>query len=219
MVVMTCRRACRSPRLAKVTSFSASGRSRFAFASVVVIRPCSNSDVARLASISRWCAGDPPRRGPLVGVGMSVLPQAAGRCEGRLRSVVVLSWVISVPGRSPSGRRGPPRRPAHGSELLGLLVGALVVLRLLLVTGGELAGALVGVGLVALVVALDRGRDESGRAVLEGQAHRRELHLDLVDRLRTEVADVEQVGLGAGDELTDGVHALALEAVVGPDGE
>src|SRR3954453_11341351 len=63
MVVITWRRACRSPRLAKVTSFSASGRSRFALASVVVIRPCSNSDVARLASISRSCAGDPPRGG------------------------------------------------------------------------------------------------------------------------------------------------------------
>src|SRR4051812_12820680 len=77
--VITWRRACRSPRLAKVTSFSAYGRSRLALASVVVIRPCSNSEVARLASISRSCDGEPPRRGPLVGVGMSVLPQAAGR--------------------------------------------------------------------------------------------------------------------------------------------
>src|SRR5882757_7081072 len=60
---------------------------------------------------------------------------------------------------------------------------------------------------------------ESGRAVLERQAHTRQLRLDLVDRLRTEVADVEQVRLGARDQLTHGVDALALEAVVGADGE
>src|SRR5512139_3974775 len=53
-------------------SRSASGRSRLALASVVVIRPCSNSAVARFASMSRSCAGPPPRRGPLVGVGMVV---------------------------------------------------------------------------------------------------------------------------------------------------
>ena len=46
---------------------------RFAFVSVVVMRPCSNSAVARLASMSRSCAGPPPRRGPLVGVGIVVL--------------------------------------------------------------------------------------------------------------------------------------------------
>src|SRR3954451_13811150 len=78
MVVITWRRACRSPRLAKVTSFSARGRRRFAFVSVVVIRPCSKSEVARLGSISFSCAGGPPRRGPLVGGGMSVLPQRGG---------------------------------------------------------------------------------------------------------------------------------------------
>src|SRR3954451_19871164 len=163
MTVITWRRACRSPRLAKVTSFSAYGRSRFALAAVVVIRPCSNSDVARLASISRSCAGDPPRRGPLVGVGMSVLPQAAGpRC--RLRSMVVLTsralragWCLraSVAGAAAVPDGGSPRRPAGpaacprrerasggGSgvllELLGLLVGAVVVLRLV-VAGGEVA--------------------------------------------------------------------------------
>jgi MFS family permease len=40
-------------------------------ASVVVMRPCSNNAVARLATMSRSCAGPPPRRGPLVGVGMT----------------------------------------------------------------------------------------------------------------------------------------------------
>src|SRR5215212_8425811 len=217
--VITWRRACRSPRLAKVTSFSAYGRSRLALASVVVIRPCSNSEVARLASISRSCDGDPPRRGPLVGVGMSVLPQAAGGSAGCVRGgavVRVVRWCsrsVSLPGGQhrtagyPTVRRG-------ASELLGLLVGGVAVLDV-----GVLGRPLVGVGLVALVVALDGGGDEPGRAVLEREAHGRQLHLDLVDRLRTEVADVEQVGLGAGHELTDGVHALALEAVVGAEGE
>src|SRR5439155_21614355 len=68
--VSTRRRECRSPRLALVMSCSASGRSRLALVSVVVMRPCRNSDVARFASISRSCAGLPPRRGPLVGVGI-----------------------------------------------------------------------------------------------------------------------------------------------------
>src|SRR5947208_1558869 len=67
----TRRRACKSPRFANVTNRSASGRSRFAFASVVVIRPCSKSAVAKLPRISRSCEGPPPKRGPLVGVGIS----------------------------------------------------------------------------------------------------------------------------------------------------
>src|SRR6201992_1113950 len=62
-------------------------------------------------------------------------------------------------------------------------------------------------------------RVESGRAVLEREAHAGELALDLVDRLLPEVADVEQVGLAATDELADRVDAFALEAVVGADGE
>src|SRR6185436_16950160 len=75
-VVSTRRRAARSPRLAFVISRSASGRSRLALVSVVWIRPCLNSEVARLASINRSCAGLPPRRGPLVGVGISSAPMA-----------------------------------------------------------------------------------------------------------------------------------------------
>src|ERR671921_156105 len=138
MTLNACLRAWRSPRLANVTSFSASGRSRFAFAWVVVIRPCSNSDGARLASISRSCAGDPPRRGPLVGVGMSVLPQAAGRCVlGCIRGgavvpggsvrVVLLAFSFAAPRAAPDG--GFPRRPAGVLlELLGLLVGGVAVL-------------------------------------------------------------------------------------------
>src|SRR3954449_297770 len=121
MVVITWRRACRSPRLAKVTSFSARGRRRFALVSVVVIRPCSKSDVARLASISFSCEGDPPRRGPLVGVGMSVLPQAAGGSAGCVLGGAVVRVVLafSVALRS----------AAPDSELLRLLAGGVGVAR------------------------------------------------------------------------------------------
>src|SRR3954451_13162288 len=62
-------------------------------------------------------------------------------------------------------------------------------------------------------------RVEARSAVLEREAHLVQLRLDLVDRLGTEVADVEQVLLRARDQLTHGVDALTLEAVVGPDGE
>src|SRR3954452_25376635 len=156
IVAITWRRACRSPRFAKVTSFSASGRSRFALVSVVVIRPCSNSEVARLASISRSCEGDPPRRGPLVGVGMSVLPQAAGRCVRGCGS-----FVVQCGGRAgAAGRRGVAAVRPIGSKLLGLPVVALGEL-LHVAVRPVLGRALVGVGLVALVVALDGGGDES----------------------------------------------------------
>src|SRR3954453_5883166 len=74
---------------------------------------------------------------------------------------------------------------------------------------------------VTLVVAVGAGggRVEVERAVLERQAQLGELLLDLGDGLRTEVADVQEVGLGACDELTHGVDALTLEAVVGADPE
>ncbi len=60
---------------------------------------------------------------------------------------------------------------------------------------------------------------EAGRGVLQRQAHVVELLLDLFDRLGAEVADVEQVLLGAGHELAHRVDALALQAVVGADRE
>src|SRR5215469_10981951 len=60
---------------------------------------------------------------------------------------------------------------------------------------------------------------EPRRGVLERQPHVGQLLLDLLDRLGAEVADVQQILLAAGDKLADGVDALALEAVVGPDGE
>src|ERR1700753_3443713 len=69
------------------------------------------------------------------------------------------------------------------------------------------------------VVAGDLRRVEAGRAVLERQTQLVQLDLHLVDRLLPEVADVEQVGLGARHQFSDGVHTLALEAVVRADGQ
>src|SRR4051812_1648699 len=179
MVLRTSRRLCRlctlpsSAFLALVISFSATGRSTRALASVVVILPCSNSAVARFETISRWWAGLPPRRAPFLGVGIASLSFLLGRTRYR--------------GRSIDGERG-------GSVLLVLHKRVVVVVAVRR-QGGR--------------------RVEAGRAVLEGQAHLDQLRLDLVDRLRTEVADVEQVLLRARDQLTHGVDALTLEAVVG----
>src|SRR4029450_6245506 len=63
-------------RLATVMRRSAWGRRRLALASVVRIRPSENRALARLAMSSFSWAGPPPRRGPLVGVGIWLfLPQ------------------------------------------------------------------------------------------------------------------------------------------------
>src|SRR6188472_3025262 len=90
MVLRTSRRLCNgfSPRcafLALVISFSATGRRNLARASVVVIRPCSNNAVARFATISRWCAGLPPRRAPFLGVGIAFSHILPGRARYRSR--------------------------------------------------------------------------------------------------------------------------------------
>ena len=72
MTIITRRLAWRSPRLAKVTIRSANGRRRLALVSVVWMRPWVNRAVARFASIKRSWAAPPPRRGPLVGLGIVV---------------------------------------------------------------------------------------------------------------------------------------------------
>src|SRR5689334_18903874 len=84
---------------------------------------------------------------------------------------------------------------------------------------GQRTAVVSEVVVVVAVVVRDRAGVEPGRAVLERQTHADELGLDLVDRLGTEVADVEQVRLAAAHELAHRVDALALEAVVRPDGE
>src|SRR5687768_1861095 len=73
----TWRRAARSPRLANVISFSANGRSCFAFASVVSMPSCTNSCAAIVDNRSLWWAGFEPSRGPFFGFGTGLLlPQA-----------------------------------------------------------------------------------------------------------------------------------------------
>src|SRR5215211_6756801 len=69
------------------------------------------------------------------------------------------------------------------------------------------------------VVACDLGRIEGGRAVLQRQTKLVQLDLHLVDGLLAKVADVQQIGLRAGDELAHRVHTLALEAVVRANGQ
>src|ERR1700722_11417164 len=51
------RRAWRSPRLARVISFSSSGLTALALASVVLIRSCSMTSLERFASSALRCAG------------------------------------------------------------------------------------------------------------------------------------------------------------------
>ena len=98
-----------------------------------------------------------------------------------------------------SARRGAKSRAVtiQWNSLLGI-VGSRVL---------EVAGL--------CVVAFELGRVEVLRGVLEGQAQVSQLDLYLVDRLLTEVADIQQVRFGALSELTDGEDLLTLQAVVG----
>src|ERR1700760_4682938 len=60
------------------------------------------------------------------------------------------------------------------------------------------------------VVTGDLGRIKRGRAVLQRQTELVQLDLDLVYGLLAEVADVQQIGLRAGDGLADGGTPSAL---------
>src|SRR5262245_11627078 len=55
-------------RLALVMTFSATGRSAFALASVVTIASAATSDATRFDIISRWYAASPPKRRDLRGL-------------------------------------------------------------------------------------------------------------------------------------------------------
>ena len=90
------------------------------------------------------------------------------------------------------------------------------LLRSSLVLRGCLELLVLGEGEIVVLVVEVHGRAgiESGRAVLQCQTETGQLDLHLIDRLRTEVADVHQVGLAARQQLTNGVHAFALQAVV-----
>src|SRR3954453_70559 len=54
-VAIAWRRACRSPRRARVISFSISGLTALALASVVLIRSCSMTSLQRFASSALRC--------------------------------------------------------------------------------------------------------------------------------------------------------------------
>src|SRR5947209_11726746 len=111
-----------SPRLAKVISRSATGRSLRALASVVVIRPCWNSAVARFARMCRSWAGLPPRRWPLVGVGIRTSPCYPWRSTTSVLLGLHVALVVVAIGADRAARVEPGRRvlerQAHVNELL-----------------------------------------------------------------------------------------------------
>src|SRR6188768_184578 len=99
MIASARRRLCRSPFFAKVTRRSATGRRRLAFVSVVLMLLCVNRAAARFASMRRSWAGPPPRRGPLVGVGIVLVLQyrkSFGRSGGGFVVVVATVEVGAV---------------------------------------------------------------------------------------------------------------------------
>src|SRR5579864_3508198 len=72
-----CRRACKSPRRPSVIIFSAYGLTALAFASVVLIRPCSISEHARFAYIALRCDESRPSFLPSMPCRMALRLQAA----------------------------------------------------------------------------------------------------------------------------------------------
>src|SRR5438067_13746384 len=115
-------------------------------------------------------------------------------------------WPGSAAGGTVNRRGGAPWWAVAWLQLLRFCVVLAVIAQVIRVEALD-------------VVVTDRGRVEPGRAVLQRKTQPDQLHLDLVDRLGPEVADIEQVCLAASDELTHGVDALTLEAVVRADGE
>src|SRR3954454_22671171 len=129
------RRACRSPRFARVISRSTSGFTAFAFAVVVSIRSWSISSLDRFIRSALRCA------------------------ESRDSLCLFLWWRMSSEPVY-AGLRSPKVQPASLQRLD-----------------------------------------------------------DLLDRLATEVRDRVQLGLGLLEQVADGLHARALEAVVGANAE
>src|SRR5258705_12617574 len=119
------------------------------------------------------------------------------------------AWALRL---SPHWGR-PPYQVGPGRIFLELF-GFGVVLVVVQVVAGV---AVPGTG--CDVVTGDLGRIKRGRAVLQRQTQLVQLDLHLVDGLLAEVADVQQIGLRAGDELAHRVHTFALEAVIRPDRE
>src|SRR5947209_3640725 len=63
--------------LALVTHFSTTGRSAFAWASVVTMASAAMSEATRLPIMAFWCSASPPKRGPLRGRPGSVITGSA----------------------------------------------------------------------------------------------------------------------------------------------
>src|SRR4029453_5128876 len=105
------RRACRSPRLPSVTSFSTIGRKSFALGSVVTICSCSISEAARFANIDlRWLTERFSRR-PELPWRMAILLQFPVT-----RACVVVVW---------TARSGKHRLPGSGSILVFVALGEI----------------------------------------------------------------------------------------------
>ena len=92
------RRACRSPRLPSVIICSAIGRTALAFATVVLIRPCSMSAPARFAYSALRCAESRP----------SFFPTLVAHVSGHLSTGSCTPRAMQRPGACETGGRGPP---------------------------------------------------------------------------------------------------------------
>src|SRR5690606_21300155 len=124
MTDSTRRRACRSPRLAKVMRRSARGRRRLAFVSVVVMLLWVKRAAARFASSRRSCAGPPPRRGPLVGWGM--ISRSPENESGQWRGSDGLVVVSAVEVRTVEAGHAVLEREAELDELVLHLIHRLL---------------------------------------------------------------------------------------------
>src|SRR5580658_35562 len=94
MSATTWRWRCTPPLRAAVMSFSATGRSALALASVVTMASAAMRDATRLPSIAFWCAASPPKRRPFFGAGISVAAEGAGAGEGETALVEALQHLV-----------------------------------------------------------------------------------------------------------------------------
>ena len=69
------------------------------------------------------------------------------------------------------------------------------------------------------VALLAEAGDETSGRIFQAQVELEKLVLDVLDRLRAEVADVEEVGLRALNEFTNGADAFTLQAVLRAGGK
>src|SRR6185312_12609131 len=213
----TRRRACRSPRLANVMRRSASGRRRLALVSVVLIDLCVNSAAARFASSRRSWAGPPPRRGPLVGLG--ILSYSRSDSGGRNSDGLVVVAAVEVRAVEPGNR--VLERQSERDELVAHLVDRLLtevadVHELRLREGDELADRVDALTLEAVVrtdrqiEVFDRHRQLVGEDCLD----RRGADLDALGLDVQLARQTEQLGQGAAgrrDGVARGDGCLGLD--------